>query len=251
MTVTFYSVKLNGSANMNITRCLLLNINKLHKYSLYFGVVNRRLFTISKSVWITDSFSRRSNLDSVGFIIYARWMLCFVFSWAKFNFDCRILPSGRWRRFQSCRRFSSVASIFGPPRKQLVWAPGQGVTATTSSWRAPGGPLQPRGPPRGRGACGACGALATPLRRLRASVSSLQVSLLYYTVVKRDRVSGTHCHVTFVYQSIAWNFSKINLKRTFSIAAVTPAPLRIIVMSGAILSVLLHYITLRARLSHH
>ena len=34
------------------------------------------------------------------------------------------------------------------------------VTATTSSWQAPGGPLQPRGPPRGRGACGA---LATPL----------------------------------------------------------------------------------------
>ena len=30
-----------------------------------------------------------------------------------------------------------------------------------------------------------------------------------------DRVSGTPCHVTFVYQSIAWNFSKINLKRTF------------------------------------
>ena len=30
-----------------------------------------------------------------------------------------------------------------------------------------------------------------------------------------DRVSGTHCHVTFVYQSIAWNFSKINLKHTF------------------------------------
>ena len=57
---------------------------------------------------------------------------------------------------------SSVATIFGPPRKQLVWAPGQGVTATTSSWRAPGGPLQPRGPPRGRGACGA---LATPLKQ--------------------------------------------------------------------------------------
>ena len=56
--------------------------------------------------------------------------------------------------------FSSVATIFGPPRKQLVWASGQGVTETTSSGRAPGGPLQPRGPPRGRGACGA---LATPL----------------------------------------------------------------------------------------
>ena len=55
---------------------------------------------------------------------------------------------------------SSVATIFGPTRKQLVWAPGQGVTATTSSWRAPCGPLQPRGPPRDRGACGA---LATPL----------------------------------------------------------------------------------------
>ena len=55
---------------------------------------------------------------------------------------------------------SGVATIFGPPCKQLVWAPGQMVTATTSSWRAPGGPLQPRWPPRGRGACGA---LATPL----------------------------------------------------------------------------------------
>ena len=53
-----------------------------------------------------------------------------------------------------------------PPRKQLVWAPGQEVTATTSSCRAPGGPLQPRGPPRGRGACGACGALATPLHAM-------------------------------------------------------------------------------------
>ena len=63
---------------------------------------------------------------------------------------------------KSSRRSSGVAMIFGPPRKQLVWAPGEGFTATTSSWRAPGGPLQPRGPPRGRGACGA---LATPLRR--------------------------------------------------------------------------------------
>ena len=26
---------------------------------------------------------------------------------------------------------SGVATIFGPPRKQLVWAPVQGVTATT------------------------------------------------------------------------------------------------------------------------
>ena len=60
------------------------------------------------------------------------------------------MHSSLWMRLQRC---SSVATIFGPPpRKQLVWAPGQGVTATTSSRRAPGGPLQPRGPPpRSRG----------------------------------------------------------------------------------------------------
>ena len=55
-------------------------------------------------------------------------------------------------------KVSSVAKIFAPPPpcKQLVWAPGQGVTATTSSWRAPGGPLagpfSPAAPPpRSRG----------------------------------------------------------------------------------------------------
>ena len=52
---------------------------------------------------------------------------------------------------------SSVAMIFAL-RKHIVWAPGQGVTATTS-WRAPGGPLQSR-PPRDRRVCGA---LATSL----------------------------------------------------------------------------------------
>ena len=51
---------------------------------------------------------------------------------------------------------SGVATIFGPPCKQLVWAPGQMVTATTSSWQAPSAPRAPRGR-------GACGALATPL----------------------------------------------------------------------------------------
>ena len=53
---------------------------------------------------------------------------------------------------------SSVATIFGPPRKQIVWAHGQGVTATTSSWQAPGGPLagpfSPAGPPAVAGPAG-------------------------------------------------------------------------------------------------
>ena len=49
---------------------------------------------------------------------------------------------------------------FRAPRQQLVWAPGQGVTATTSSWQALEGLLSPAPSPRGRGACGA---LATPL----------------------------------------------------------------------------------------
>ena len=68
---------------------------------------------------------------------------------------------------------SSVATIFGAPRKQLVWVHGQGVTTTTSSRRAPGGPLQPRGPPRGRGVCGA---LATPLKIVRYGDRSFAVS---------------------------------------------------------------------------
>ena len=38
---------------------------------------------------------------------------------------------------------SGVATIFGPPRQQLVWAPDQGVTATTSSWQAPSAPRAP------------------------------------------------------------------------------------------------------------
>ena len=46
---------------------------------------------------------------------------------------------------------------FRAPRQQLVWAPGQRVTATTSSWRAPSAPRAPR-------SRGACGALATPLK---------------------------------------------------------------------------------------
>ena len=52
-------------------------------------------------------------------------------------------------RVDSQRQYRS--DDFRAPRKQIVWAPrpGQGVTATTSFWRAPGGPLQPRGPPRG------------------------------------------------------------------------------------------------------
>ena len=47
----------------------------------------------------------------------------------------------------SLKRFalaaSGVAMIFEPPRKQLVRAPGQGFTATTSSWRAPSTPRAP------------------------------------------------------------------------------------------------------------
>ena len=52
------------------------------------------------------------------------------------------------------QHFSGVAMIFGPPCKQLVWAPGRGFKATTSSWRAPGGPLPPRGPPAVAGPAG-------------------------------------------------------------------------------------------------
>ena len=40
---------------------------------------------------------------------------------------------------------------FRAPRQQLVWDPGQGVTATSSSWRALAGPFSPTGPPRSRG----------------------------------------------------------------------------------------------------
>ena len=67
-----------------------------------------------------------------------------------FSNACMIWATGAMTRGESPFRTSSVAMIFGPTRKQLVWAPGQGVTATTSWW-APGGPLQPRGPPRSRG----------------------------------------------------------------------------------------------------
>ena len=49
---------------------------------------------------------------------------------------------------------SGVATIFGPPRQQLVWAPGQGVKATTSSWRALAGPFNPAGPPAVAGPAG-------------------------------------------------------------------------------------------------
>ena len=55
---------------------------------------------------------------------------------------------------------SSVATSFGSTRKQIVWAPGQGVIMLNFSWRAPSGPLQHRGPPCGRGA------LATPLQAM-------------------------------------------------------------------------------------
>ena len=56
-------------------------------------------------------------------------------------------------------RYSSVAMIFAPPRKLLVWAPGQEVTASRRLLLS-GGPLHPPPPPRGRGASGA---LAMPL----------------------------------------------------------------------------------------
>ena len=49
---------------------------------------------------------------------------------------------------------SGVATIPPPPRKLLVWASGQEVTATTSFWPAPGGPLQPRPPPAVAGPAG-------------------------------------------------------------------------------------------------
>ena len=49
--------------------------------------------------------------------------------------------------FSYLRKASSVATIFGPSREQIVWAPCQGVTAITSPWQAPCRPRQPRWPP--------------------------------------------------------------------------------------------------------
>ena len=49
---------------------------------------------------------------------------------------------------------SSVATIFGPPSKKTFLGPWSRGTTTTSSQRAPGGPLQPRGPPAVAGPAG-------------------------------------------------------------------------------------------------
>ena len=106
------------------------------------------------------------------------------------------------------RSGSGVATIFGPPRQQLVWAPGQGVTATTSSWRAlagPGGPLQPRGPPRSRGACGGpslrhCGAGSFQVVRSRAPLhprigSFLLIEVLYSGQLDRQPITPPFCRI--------------------------------------------------------
>ena len=75
---------------------------------------------------------------------------------------------------------SGVATIFGPPRKQLVWAPGQGVMATASSWWAPGGPLRapsaPRAPPRSRGLRGPRYATADEMAKQNGDKESLKVN---------------------------------------------------------------------------
>ena len=50
---------------------------------------------------------------------------------------------------------SGVATIFGPPANNLFGPqPGQGVTATTSSWRALAGPFSPADPPAVAGPAG-------------------------------------------------------------------------------------------------
>ena len=79
---------------------------------------------------------------------------------------------------------SSVATIFGPTRKQLVWAPGQGVTATTSSWRAPCEPLQPRGPSAVAGPAG------PSLRHWL--VYTMHIYTLLYTIHTQNRTQFLH-----------------------------------------------------------
>ena len=59
---------------------------------------------------------------------------------------------------------------FRAPRKLLVWASGQEVTATTSFWRAPG-PFSLAGPPRSRGLRGPRYATVS---MLRCGISMLQ-----------------------------------------------------------------------------
>ena len=88
----------------------------------------------------------------------------------------------RYRTTDACTTNSSVATIFAPPpRKQFVWAPGQGVTATTSSWRAPSTPRAPRG-------CGACGA---PGRLPRCWTPGVREMLPCQILLKVSR-SGRH-----------------------------------------------------------
>ena len=73
---------------------------------------------------------------------------------------CRVLHStwASWRLEQKLLWSTTEEGVaqwrsdnFRAPRKQLVWAPGQGVTATTSSWRAPVSPFSPAAPRRSRG----------------------------------------------------------------------------------------------------
>ena len=66
--------------------------------------------------------------------------------------ECDLVKSARLWRNRLRVRVQWRSDDFRAPRELLVWASGQEVTATTSFWRAPGGPLQPRGrPPRSRG----------------------------------------------------------------------------------------------------
>ena len=53
---------------------------------------------------------------------------------------------------ESTEQMQCRSDDFRAPRQQLVWAPGQGFTATSSSWRALAGPFSPPPPPpRSRG----------------------------------------------------------------------------------------------------
>ena len=81
------------------------------------------------------------------------------------------------RKKMEWQEISGVATIFGPSRQQLVWAPGQGVIGDYFFLAGPGGPWWAPSAPRAPRGRGACGALATPLQEIadRMNVVSKQV----------------------------------------------------------------------------